>query len=114
MQSKNFKDRIMAELDSSYDFIKESINCMKSYPKWSETLKNISDDKYDHAMQLYRMFIELYLDTKDHDAYMNSIRDATIEMFATKSRKIDDYRITYDMIITGSERKNEDERDTTE
>ena len=57
MQSKNFKDRIIVELDSSYDFIKESLNCMKSYPKRSEVLKNISDDKYEHATQLYKIFM---------------------------------------------------------
>lgn len=109
MQSKNFKDRIAAELESSYDFIKESLNCMKSYPKWSEVLKNISDDKYEHATQLYKMFIELYLDTKDHDVYMNSLRDAIIEMFANKSRMIDGYRATYDLIAGSSEPLDEEE-----
>ena len=109
MQSKNFKDRIAAELDSSYDFIKESLNCMKSYPKWSEVLKDISDDKYKHATQLYKMFMELYLDTKDHDAYMNSLRDAIIEMFASKSRMIDGYRATYDLIVGSSEPLEEEE-----
>ena len=118
MQPKNFKDRISAELDSSYDFIKESLNCIKSYPRWSETLKNISDDKYQHATQLYKMFMDLYLDTKDHDAYINSLRDAIVEMFASKVRKIDDYRITYDLIVGSSEpsaqEELQDERDTTE
>ena len=118
MRSKNFKDRIATELDLSYDFIKESLNCMKSYPKWSEVLKDISDDKYKHATQLYKMFMELYLDTKDQDAYMNSLRDAIVEMFASKVRKIDDYRITYDLIVGSSEPSTQeelqDERDITE
>lgn len=118
MQPKNFKDRIATELDSSYDFIKESLNCMKSYPQWSETLKNISDDKYQHATQLYKIFMDLYLDMKDQDAYANSLRDAVVEMFASKVRKIDDYRITYDLIVGSSEppkqEELQDERDTTE
>lgn len=109
MQSKNFKDRITVELDSSYDYIKESLNCMKSYPKWSEVLKNISDDKYEHATKLYKMFMELYLDTLDHDAYINSLRDAIIEIFATKTRLIDGYRATYDLIIGSSEPPREEE-----
>ena len=114
MQSKNFKDRIVIELDSSYDFIKESLNCMKTYPKWSDVLKKISDDKYDHATRLYRMFMELYLDTKDHDAYMNSLRDTIIEMFATKTRIIDGYRATYDLIVGSEEPPNNDEETQNE
>lgn len=118
MQSKNFKDRIATELESSYDFIKESLNCMKSYPKWSSILKEISDNKYEHATILYKMFMELYLDTKDHDAYMNSLRDTIIEMFATKTRNIDGYRATYDLIIGSTELLNDEEtqneRDITE
>ena len=55
------------------------------------------------------MFMELYLDTKDHDAYMNSLRDAIIEMFATKTRIIDGYRATYDLIIGSSELLEEEE-----
>ena len=118
MQSKNFKDRIATELDSSYEYIKESLNCMKSYPKWSNVLKDISDDKYEHAKQLYRMFMDLYMDTKDHDAYMNSLRDAIIEMFASKTRMIDGYRATYDLIMGSGEpfnveEENENGRDTT-
>ena len=103
MQSKNFKDRIATELDLSCDYIKESLNCMKSYQKWSEVLKNISDDKYNHATLLYKMFMRLYLDSKDHDTYMNSLRDAIIEMFAIKTRVIDGYRATYDLIIGSNE-----------
>jgi len=112
MQPKNFKDKITSELDASCDYMKEAINYLKSYPKWSKNFNRMAEDRYQHAEELYKMFMELYIDTKDQDAYMNSIRDAIIETFATKTRYIDGYRATYDLIV-GSE-ETQDERDITD
>ena len=103
MQPKNFKDKISGELDASCEYIKEAINSIKSYPKWSNRFRVMSDDRHEHAEQLCKMFMELYVNTKDQDAYMNSLRDAIVESFATKTRLIDSYRATYDLIIGSSE-----------
>ena len=116
MQPKNFKDKIAVELDTSCEYMKEAINSIKSYPKWSNRFRVMSEDRYEHAEQLYKMFMELYIDTKDQDAYMNSIRDAIVELFATKTRLIDGYRATYDLVVDSSEsleEETEHERDIT-
>lgn len=116
MQSKYFKDKIIGELNASHDYMKKAIDSLKINPKWSYAFKVMSDDRYSHAEQLYKMFMELYLETDDQEAYLNSIRDAIIETFASKTRLIDGYKATYDL-ITGSEEpieETEDERDNTE
>ena len=99
MNPKYFKDKIFAELNASYEYIKLSIDALKIDSKWSESFKIMSDDRYKHAMELYKMFMQLYTKSKEHDAYMNSIRDAIIETFASQTQKIDGYKATYDLIV---------------
>lgn len=98
MNPKYFKDKIYTELNESCDYMKKSIDSIKSYPKWSYTLKVMSDERYAHAEQLYKMFMQLYLDSTDQETYLNSLRDAIIETFSVKTRLIDGYRATYDLI----------------
>lgn len=103
MNPKYFRDKINVELNESCEYMKKAIDSMKSYPKWSYTFKVMSDERYAHAEQLYRMFMELYLDSKDQEAYLNSIRDAIIETLTSQTRLIDGYRATYDLINSSSE-----------
>jgi Fic family protein len=103
MNPKYFKDKIYTELNASCDYMKKAIDSMKSHPKWSYIFKVMSDERYAHAEQLYRMFMELYLDSNDQETYLNSIRDAIIETLTSQTRLIDGYRATYDLINSSSE-----------
>ena len=98
MNPKYFKDKIYTELNESCDYMKKAIDSMKSHPKWSYTFKVMSDERYAHAEQLYKMFMELYLESNDQETYLNSIRDAIVEMLATNTRLIEGYRATYDLL----------------
>lgn len=98
MNPKYFKDKIYTELEESCEYMKKAIDSLKTYPKWSYTFKVMSDERYAHVEQLYKMFMELYLDSKDQITYLNSIRDAIVEMLASKTRIIDGYRATYDLV----------------
>ena len=108
MNPKYFKDKIYTELNESEEYMKKAIDSIKSYSKWSYTFKVMSDDRYSHAEQLFKMFMELYVDSKDQETYLNSLRDAIVEMFASKTRLIDGYKATYELIGGLTEPDNEE------
>lgn len=112
MNPKYFKDRIFIELDESYEYMKKSLDSIKINNEWSNIFKLMSDDSYRHAIELYKMFMLLYTETKDQDNYMNSIRDVIIEHLAMMIQKIDGYKATYDLISNSEEMSNG--RDTTD
>ena len=116
MKPKYFKDKIYTELKESCDYMKKAIDSMKSHPKWSYAFKVMSDERYQHAEQLYKMFIELYVESTDQETYLNSLRDTIVETLATQTRLIEGYRVTYDLIAGSSEPHNEenDNGDTTD
>lgn len=109
MNPKYFKDKIYVELNESLEYMKKAIDSMKSHPKWSFTFKIMSDERYDHAENLYKMFLELYLESNDQETYLNSIRDAIVEMFAKQTRVIDGYKATYDVLAESSSEETGDE-----
>lgn len=109
MNPKYFKDKIYVELNEAQEYMKKSLDSIKSHPKWSYTFKVMSDERYNHAEQLYKMFLELYLESEDQEAYLNSLRDAIVEMFASKTRMIEGYRATYDILAKSSEEETGDE-----
>ena len=109
MNPKYFKDKIYVELNESCDYMKKAIDSIKSHPDWSYRFKVMSDERYAHAEQLYKMFMEYYLDSNDQEMYLNSIRDTIIETLASKTRLIDGYRATYDLINGSSEPPSEEE-----
>ena len=109
MNPKYFKDKIYVELNEALEYMKKSIDSMKSYPKWSYTFKVMSDDRYSHAEQLCKMFLELYLISNDQETYLNSLRDAIVEMFAEKTLLIESYRATYDIFAKTSEEETGNE-----
>ena len=98
MNPKYFKDTIYTELNASQEYMKKAIDSMKSHPKWSHTFKVMSDERYAHAEQLYKMFMELYITSTGQETYLNSLRDAIVETLASQTRLIDGYRATYDLI----------------
>lgn len=108
MNPKYFKDKIYTELEESCSYIKRAIDSIKSNPKWSYTFKVMSDDRYNHAEQLYKMFLDMYLESKDQEVYLNSLRDAIVEMFASKTRLIDGYKATYELVMDSQESGNEE------
>ena len=113
MNPKYFKDKIYVELNEAQEYMKKSLDSVKSHPKWSKIFKEMSDDRYSHAEQLYKMFLELYLESTDQEAYLNSLRDTIVEMFASKTRSIEGYRATYDILAETSEKEIiDEERDT--
>jgi hypothetical protein len=103
MNPKYLKDKIFEELDLSYLYIKNAIDSVKVYSDWPEIFKAMSDSSYKHAIELYKMFMQLYKDSKEQDAYMNSVRDAIIDHLAAHTQKIENYKATYDLIIGSSE-----------
>ena len=109
MNPKYFKDKIYIELNESHEYMKKSLDSIKSHPKWSCVLKEMSDERYEHAEQLYKMFLELYLESNDQENYLNSLRDAIVEMFASKTRSIECYRATYDLLTETGEKEIIDE-----
>lgn len=110
MNPKYFKDKIYTELNESQEYIKKAIDLIKSHPDWSYVFKVMSDERYNHAGELYKMFLSIYIDSsfKDQETYLNSLRDAIIETFASKTRLIDGYKATYDLINGSSEPINEE------
>lgn len=109
MNPKYFKDKIYTELNESCEYMKKSIDSMKMHPKWSYAFKVMSDERYAHAQQLYKMFMEFYLDSNGQETYLNSLRDAIVETLASQSRLIEGYRATYDLIIGSDEEETQDD-----
>lgn len=106
MNVKYFKDRIFRELEDSYEYMKKSLDSIKINSEWSNIFKLMSDNSYKHAIELYKMFMGLYAETKDQDNYMNSIRDVIIEHLAMMTQKIDGYKATYDLLSISEEMPN--------
>ena len=109
MNPKYFKDKIYTELNEAQEYMKKAIDSIKSHPKWSYIFKVMSDDMYSHAEQMYKMFLDLYLESNDQETYLNSLRDVIVEMFADKTRFIEGFRATYDILTEhgGEETGNE-------
>lgn len=113
MNPKYFKDKIYVELNESCEYMKKAIDTYKSHPKWSYTFKVMSDERYAHAEQLYKMFMDLYLESTDHQTYLNSLRDIIVETLTTKTNLIESYRVTYEM-IADSEEETQNGSDNTD
>ena len=105
MNPKYFKDKIYIELNESHEYMKKSLDSIKSHPKWSVIFKMMSDERYNHAERLYKMFLELYLESTDQEIYLNSLRDIIVEMFASITRTIEGYKATYDILTENSEKE---------
>lgn len=109
MNPKYFKDKIFVELNESQEYMKKAIDSIKSHPKWSYAFRVMSDERYSHAEQLYKMFLEIYVTSDDQQAYLNSLRDAIVEMLSSKTRSIEGFRATYDILAEHGEEETGNE-----
>lgn len=116
MHHKYLKDQIAAELNDAANYLKKAIDLFGKYPEWAKKFKSISEERQKTSAELYKMFVQLCSDTKGQDAYISSIRDAVMDNFSDMMRKIEDYEMTYNIILS-QERDKEvsvDERNYTE
>lgn len=95
MTARDFKEQICEELDGACNYLKKSIDYIVKRPKWSDCFYHMADMEQDHATSLYKMFMELYTESEGKDTYMTQMRDAIMECFSTKMRKIEDLKSTY-------------------
>ena len=99
MYPKTIKDEIFKELNNSCEYLKKAIDCIKLNTEWAKKFKAISDDKYKAALSLYGIFLEMYINSKESETYLNSLRDSIIDYITTLSQKIKSYKDTYDLLI---------------
>ena len=98
MNPRYFKDQICEELDGACDYLKKAIDTMAAHEEWSEHFNKMAGMEQEHATTLYKMFMEMYAASQGKDAYMTQMRDGIMDCFSTKMRKIEDLKITYDMM----------------
>lgn len=99
MYPKYFKDKIYNELEATCAYLKKALDSSKNHSDWAEKFKQMSDDRYKHALTLYGMFMELYKESEERDTYINSIRDAIIDNITVQSQKIESYKMTYELLM---------------
>lgn len=116
MHHKYLKDQIAAELNEAANYLRKAIDLFSEYPDWAKMFKSISDERQRTSADLYKMFIQLCSDTKGQDAYITSIRDAAMNNFSDMMRKIEDYEMTYNIILSQESSKEvlSNERSITE
>ena len=98
MNIKYFKDQICDELDGACDYLKKSIDCSKLHPDWSKSFHSMAEMEEGHATTLYKMFMEMYAESEGKDSYVTQMRDAIMECFSTRMRKIEDLKATYNIM----------------
>lgn len=103
MHHKYLKDKISLSLDESMDYIKKAIDLIGNRNEWAEKFRIMSENKQKEALELYTMFTQLYSENKKKDAYLISIRDMIMDMFSDKMTKIENYKVTYNLMIKDEE-----------
>lgn len=106
MHPKYFKDKIIEELNAACDYLKKALDVAISHPTWAKKFVSMSEDRYNHVLYLYAMFMQLYKDSEDSDTYMNSIRDGIIDGISNTHQKMESYKMAYELLI-GSSDSNE-------
>lgn len=99
MNAKYFKEQICEELEGACDYLKKAIDCMKHYPEWSKKFKSMSDAEEHHATELYKMFMDWYTNEENQDSHAQAMREGIMNCFSEYMRKLEDHRITYDMMV---------------
>ena len=97
------KNKIILELDESIDYIKKAIDLVGSRDDWADKFRIMSENKQKEALELYTMFTQLYSENKKKDAYITSIRDAVMDIFSDKMTKVENYKVTYNLIVKKEE-----------
>lgn len=97
MQPKWFKEEICEELEGACTYLKCAIDTMKTYPEWSKQFYEMADQEQEHATHLYKMFMSMYTDSEPN-GYMKDLMEGVMNCFSTYMRKIEDHKITYEMM----------------
>ena len=105
MQPKWFKEEICEELEGACTYWKCAIDMMKTYPEWSHTFHEMAEQEQEHATDLYKMFMDMYTDIEEPDGYMKGLMEGIMQCFSTYMRKIEDHKITYEMMSKQEEKK---------
>lgn len=100
-QAKYFKDQICDELRGATDYLKKAIDWHKTKPEWAKTFYEMAEAEEKHATTLYKMFMQMYSESKGEDSYMKQMRDMIMDCFSSEMRKIEDCKSTY-MIMVGT------------
>ncbi len=98
MHHNYLKNKITLELDESIDYIKKAIDLVGNRDEWAEKFKIMSENKQKEALELYTMFTQLYSENKKKDAYITSVRDMIMDVFSDKMTKIENYKVTYNLM----------------
>lgn len=112
MQPKWFKEEICEELEGACTYWKCAIDNMKMYPEWAECFMHMAEQEQDHATNLYKMFMDMYTDIEEPDSYMKGLMEGVMECFSKYMRKIEDHKITYEMMVKQEEREEHEEHET--
>ena len=99
MHYKYFKDQIYFELTDAGKYLKKAVDIYNVNPEWSKKFKQISESRQRTATELYQMFIKYCSESKRHDAYVTSIRDAIMSSFSDNMRKLEDYETVYNIML---------------
>lgn len=103
MHHNYLKNKITLALDESIDYIKKAIDLVGSRDDWAEKFRIMSENKQKEALELYTMFTQLYSENKKKDAYITSIRDAVMDIFSDKMTKVENYKVTYNLMVKKEE-----------
>lgn len=107
MQPAWFKKNICEELEGACHYLKCAIESMKMHPEWSKTFRIMADQEQEHATDLYKMFMDRYTDVEEPDNYMKMSMEGIMECFSKYMKKIEDHKITYEMMEKKEEREEE-------
>lgn len=103
MHHNYLKNKITLELDESIDYIKKAIDLVGNRDDWAEKFRIMSENKQKGALELYTMFTQLYSENKKKDAYITSIRDVVMDIFSDKMTKVENYKVTYNLMAKKEE-----------
>lgn len=113
MQARWFKTQICEELEGACGYWKCAIEAIKRHPAWADTFVKMADQEQEHATDLYKMFMDMYTDEPEPDNYLKLSMEGIMECFSKYMKKIEDHKITYEMMYKQAEKAEEEsKRDT--
>ena len=106
MQPKWFKEEICEELEGACTYMKCAIDTMKTHPEWAKQFYDMADQEQEHATNLYKMFMGMYTDETEPSNSMKDYMEGIMQCFSEYMRKLEDHRITYDMMVKQESKKS--------
>lgn len=94
-----FKDKLKDELCGSKEYLKCAIEIKAMNPNWANMFIKMSDAELDHAMNIYKMFMEQYqtIETKFKEVpeYIVELRHKMTECYTSGSTTIANLKTAY-------------------